>query len=48
VVVHACNPGSWKVEGVGSQDQGQPWLHGETLFQKTKTKSNQHKKEMNV
>jgi hypothetical protein len=34
MVVHACNPGIWEAEAIGSQVQSQPGLHNKALSQK--------------
>jgi hypothetical protein len=38
VVVHSYNPSSWEAKAVGSQVQGQPGLHSETLHQNKQKK----------
>jgi hypothetical protein len=35
MVIHICNPSTWEAKAGGSHVQGQPWLHRETLSQKT-------------
>jgi hypothetical protein len=38
MVAHNCNPSFWKAETGGSQVQGQPGLHSETLSQNNNNK----------
>jgi hypothetical protein len=38
MVVYTCNPNSQEAEAGGSQDQGQPELHSDTLFQNEQVK----------
>jgi hypothetical protein len=44
MVVRVCNPSTWVTEAGGSQVQGQPGVHNETLSQ---TKQNQNTNKQN-